>query len=532
MFILTSKRMVIVLIILFFIDFAFADLVRITSEYPNQDTSSPVKTVRVQGTGFIIELRDHFYVLTASHVSRGENTKIFSGDNELTILGRRYSETSDVEVFEVGNPDVPVLFTVFDDKYIILRQSLKGNVRWIDAYNYVPVPAFVKDPTQKADNAVNKLKPISLYMDFYGSLLHSNSLIQPGTSGSPLISVKPSKPINNLTPYDMREAFGELVHGQHFVRGLTIRRERFFATSSFVPEFKLLELLSNYIQKKSIDPRDASTWHANGSLLYRKFGNVDEAASLSSATSGGILVDGGNGVGMDGGDTFTLNEDSPGKFLSKVSSFPYHSGRPTSYWLGAMRDPGNGELVNFPLWFDMEHYLSLARFIMPLRPEGDVADITSQLINRFQAQKTGKFDIKTPAGAKFDGQNLFINVPLAGGDRLSFVLNRYGVPCAPGKECNGEFKSTLEMISAKKVPYIVDIRGLYFLDPANSKSLGFRDPALASGMSDEKFYEIYFNEMRKEMRMARLFYRKKLNLKTPLTSAQAKKTIVLWEAKP
>lgn len=493
-------------------------LVTITSQYT--DIYNQARKSVIQGSGFLVSHNNRVFVITASHVSQGEDLKITQGAQSLTSIGRLYDGAGDLEIIEVQNTFKTSLVASGSLITWNPEQSIP-RAKWIDSHNFTLLNNWVVDPFLQIDNEFQKKRASELYCDLYCFLLHAETLMQPGSSGSPVITYVPTAqgPVA-LNPYDQRERvqFGE--QGQFKVRGLVIRRERFFSNSSFIPAWRIITLLSNYINGSRTPTQLDTAWKLAGPTLIRQSPNSFSESAATGTSSG-------NGVSMDGGNGGTLNEDNPREILNQISAFPTTGNKEIFMWMMMMRHPITSQLMSYPVWFDPEQYNQLKRFTFALTPE-DPSNVLSVLLPRLGKNGADNFADQT-GQAKLTTKNseLFVEFSL-NNDVVKFKLNSKGYLCE--STCIERFDPVIEVQSEKKQTYIVDLRDLFFVNLSKTRSDLFKDPATASLTEQEyqkKFYD-YMGTLYKNMSIS---VRKKRDSKTSMTVEQGLAHQFHWVAK-
>lgn len=496
-------------------------LVTIESTY--KDLATPTKEVTVKGTGFLVQANTRTFVVTASHVSQGEKLSIQHQGKALTVTGRLYVEENDVEIMQVTGVDHAIPF-VLDQKVIEWQGAEISHARWVDALNFVLMNDWVVDPNLSLDNVFAKQEMFRIGCDMFCELLQSTTLMQPGSSGSPLVAKMPNAKEWDKAeyPFDVRETLAQRNGDKYYLRGLTIRRDRFFARSSFIPVGTILSAFESYDAGNRTTLNPKVKWNVSGNLIFRiSDGYLYESAAASGSS--------GNGVSMDGGNIGDLQEENPKEVLSNLSAVPVADGEPKFYWLMMMRHP-NGSMISAPLWFDMEHYLPIKRFTMSLAPNPEEKD---NLLNFF----FGRFGKKgiAPEFLSDDGSSKIIHtpgmvqvdVPTADGARLNFYLNKKGVYCQSPTTCDDKFMAIIEVPASNGKIYFVDLRSFLFANPGQSKSTAFHDPALAK-LTQQEYLNFYYDRLVDELLTIRLTFRQKRNVTTPLTVRDGEVTERVW----
>lgn len=508
----------------FFLSFtAEAAVVRVSSVY--QDQSEATRKVKVNGSGLLFAHEDtgKFYVFTASHVSQGEALEIDLDGKKLGIVKRQLHDYQDLELIEVSGVTLAEVDAGYFNGQIVYDTRRVSRKRVIDSYNFVPLLPWIQDPKLDPDNVYNSPRGPTLYMDALGSLLHGDILVQPGTSGAPLITVVPAAGTFPALPYDVREGILKVGPGQAVVRGIAIRRERFFSRAGFIPRSWMLDLFYKHLDNK---PSAAEfQWKARGAILYRELDRYVETASISGATAGGTISDVGNGISMDGGDLATLGEDEPRDFLKKVSALPFLEGTPHSLIVFMVRHPRPPhELINFMAWFDMEFYTRLRRFLMALKdnpgaPRDMVGDFNVRL------NKTTPYEVHQPQYLKVDANHLTGQIK-DGTDVVEFQINRQGAQCVNGV-CDPKFQPVIEVVSKNGLPYIIDLKEFFYVDLGGMNVPGLSAPGSENLTTDEINAKMY-DEMATQFVKPRLHFRRKRTSVEPMTVEQGLRKTVQW----
>lgn len=499
-------------------------LVTIESTY--KDLANPLKEVPVKGSGFLVQDGAKTFVVTASHVSQGDKLSIQHQGQALTVKGRLFIEDNDVEVMQVEGAPTSVPF-VLNQKVIEWQGQQIGHARWVDAWSFALLNDWVFDPNLAADNAWAKQELFKIQCDMFCNLLQSTTLMQPGASGSPLIVKIPnaSEWTEARFPFDVRERLAQRDSDKYYLRGLTIRRDRFFARSSFIPVGTIVEALQMYNNGNRTAATPRVKWNVSGGLIFR----ISDAYLYESAATSGSS---GNGVSMDGGNLGDLQEENPSEVLSHISAAPVQDGEPRMYWLMMMRHP-NGAMISAPLWFDMEHYLPIKRFTMGLSPNpADKDNLLNFFVGRY-GKKGFPPTLPTDDGTgriNYTLGSVQVDVPTDDGSRLNFYLNKKGAYCTDPNTCADKFIPIIEVPASNGQVYFVDLRAFLFVNPAQSKSEAFFDPNLAK-MSPTEYQNFYYDRFVDELQKIRLTFRRKRNVNTPLTVQDGQVTERIWTIK-
>lgn len=495
-------------------------LVTITSQY--KDKSPPFKDVTVKGSGFLVRKADKQFVITAAHVSTGANVEILYQGSKVKILGDFYKGSKDLHVIEVERFPEMKSMVLLNDRYIEWKKEESVRLRWVDSFNFVLLNDWVIDPNLEIDNFYSISRPDAIHCAFDCVYLNSATLMQPGSSGSPLLSLVPEANPERLN-YDRREAVPNAPK-RYFLRGMTLKRDRFFVRSSFMPAWSIALAIEGYLKREAKDDTNYFTWNVSGDLMYRT-GRQDtlfESSSVSSSVGNSVSMDGGNSVSMDGGDFTIRNEDEPSVILKDISAFPKLEGKESMNWLFISRDP-QSRLISGWLYFDMAYYAHFSNFLLSIgAPTED--DKTNYL--RFLLMRLN--DLTKPLEGITASQNsLRVTLKTLENTTLDFVLNKKGAYCKDTNECASGFQPIIEVPDSTGQAYIVDLRGFAFVDPELSHTDAFRNPKIRQ-MSDKEYSIFSFAEREKELERIKLQFRKKRSVKTPLTIEEGRAQIIEW----
>lgn len=507
-------------------------LVTVQSVY--QDKLNSQRTITIQGTGFLVRGENQrYFVLTASHVSQGRETQVKLKDVNLPILGRLFDGIGDMEVLEVqGHADLSTDFG-FNGQQILWTGEQIGRSRQLDAFNFVLLNSWVNDPNLEIDNREQSADPSSVSCDFNCELLVSETLIQPGASGSPLIMKIPEVtewPLPTLKT-DWREKLTTVSDGSYVVRGLAIRRERFFSRSSFVPASRLSALLNSYLQTHRTPKQPPSQWQVSGPLLYRNFSGIQESEVVAASSGNGVSMDGGNGVSIDAGDLATFGEDQPKKLLSQISPFPKGPAWTTNWW--ALKSEFRGELYFFMLWFDMEHFAPNAQNTLPVQPPenskpGQYFMFMEMIRGRFGNPAHGKtFSSEDGrSSVQFQADRVDLKIQARSGEKFTFSLDKNGASCV-AEQCAKKFMPVIEVPGDQGHTFIVDLRGFYLLNSSLIVSERFKDPAVPS-MTPSQIEALSNQVMMDESMKIKVVYRQQREDTRPMTVREGLAQTAAW----
>ncbi len=500
-------------------------LVTIESVY--KDLANNGKEVPVKGSGFLVQAGQQVFVVTASHVSQGDRTVIHHQGQDLTIKGRYYVDEHDVEVMEVTGVNHAIPFAM-DSRGVIEWQGQEiGRARWVDVFSFVLLNDWVKDPNLDADNIYGKQSLNKINCDLMCTLLQATTLMQPGSSGSPLVVKIPNKNEWSETalPFDVREMIAHRDADKYFLRGLTIRRDRFFARSSFIPTATIVDAIKDYQSGRRTNGKVDATWNVSGSLIFRiSDGYLYESAAVSGSS--------GNGISMDGGEIGDLQEENPRDVLSKISAVPVENGEPRSYWVLMMRHP-TGYLMSAPLWFDMEHYLPIKRFQMGLSPDpADKDNLLNFFYGRFGRKGAPAELISDDSAGKLTFPKGFVQVETrtSDGAQLSFLLNSKAAYCKNQNTCEDKFMAVIEVPANNGQVYFVDLRGFLFMNPSSDRSEAFHDAGLGK-LNQQEWLNYSYDRMSEGLQKIRLTYRRKRTTQGPLTVREGQVSEQVWTIK-
>ena len=508
-----------------------ASLVVVSSVY--LDEVKPDRKVKIEGSGFLVSYGNRMFVFTAAHVSQGTDTEIKWQGQSLKIINRYFDGLADAEILEIQMaPPWPQVINYDGQAFNWTESSLSGRAKWVDANNFVPLNSGVFDPNLIIDNIFAQAKSDNVSCDHYCRVLSAETLVQPGTSGAPLIVRM--KNLGSRLQIDARESIYPGAEGSLQLRGMFIKRERFFSRSSFVHVGVLEELLHNYLTGKKLNESNMAFWKLKGFLLsrYQKYDGISESVLVSVAGGNGTSVEGGNGTSVEGGNGTSveggnlelIGENSPKSILDKVSSFPENNKRAAFFWVMAMRNH-LGQLISYPMWFDMENYLFLGNFMFSLK--GDPSKLTDLFNYRLHKDEMG-LDIKSDSGNSiFSSLNYVINLKLdVDSEKIYLIIQRDGSVCQ-NSVCTSRFDPILEAKSDSGRIFILDLRAFMFFDLSKSTSFIFKDPATTS-LGEKQYQALFFDEMQRNSRILRIFVRPQILGKTPMTAEQGLATEIIW----
>lgn len=510
-------------------------LVTVISTYTDVITK---KETIIRGTGFLVKSADRLFVITASHVSQGQNLKILQTQGEIQVISRYYPRKSDIEIIEVNAKNISTHFEHSSDG-IVWNTDKKFSFRQIDSQSFVLKNAWVKDDNLQADNDYVTRNPKTMNLDNYGYTLSSESLIQPGYSGAPLISkiAEPFFDTSGMLSFDLREGFNlKALSGKYFVRGLAIKRDRFFANSTFISSRIIQSTIKDFLNKTPIKDTDINTWMLNSGVLIRKVDyDTFEAAALGSVVGNGVSADGGNGVSADGGngvsvdgsDLLGLASDSPIEILKKITPFPVGPNqREQMFWIMMTRSHA-GELYSANAWFDAETYQYINRFIMGTKPEKE--DFVQLFYQRVFNLDTKKPIVSLDQNSKIIFGADDVQVQVGGKTPFQFSIRRDGKIChsAPA-QCTTKFSPLVEILANDQQTWlIVDLKLLMFYDVATPLKNQFRDPAITK-LTDQEYYKLADKAMLDEMVTLTLRFRPKKEIGRILTIEELQAEYVIW----
>jgi hypothetical protein len=465
-------------------------LVTLVSKYA--DELDATKTAEIKGSGFLVENQGRFFVFTASHVSQGKSLEIQYQGASLAIKARLYDGIHDFEILEVDPTGLSLVASfVYKKPYFVLKSNPSIDLyrrRWVDAYNFMPLNDWVNDPTLEQDNLGRSQRVGVLQCDFYCRLLSGNALVQPGASGSPLVATVPTEAnwTQAYLPFDIPELIPIKSFDANVLRGVAIRRDRFFARSSFVPVKTVQKIFEAFLAGETTHAFPQSTWKVSKSLMFRRTGGGLQESLVVSGSSG-------NGSSIDGGDWEKLREDFPAQVLSEISAFPVNSIKtPVFQWLYMARNPLDRSMISSYVWFDMEHYLPHSNFVFGT--DADHLPQIDQIHFRAGDRKVG-IDGKSELTATAD--KVRVSIALEQGADLRFEILKSD-PFVPFKEIKASDSSE----------YIVDLRSLYMVNPATSYSQAYRDPR-NRGVSPDQWEKVFYQEQELDFSTLKVFYRKK-----------------------
>jgi hypothetical protein len=332
---------------------------------------------------------------------------------------------------------------------------------------------------------------------------------------------------NGKINFDIREGGFDLklVRNKYFLRGLAIKRDRFFAVSTFINARTILNTIQEFIKKEParIDDKDVNTWLLNSGVLIRKL----DHDTFEASAIGGVV---GNGVSMDGGDDLLgMTSDSPSEIMKKITPFPTIGNQKEQFYWIMMTRSHSRDLYTAISWFDAESFQYLKRFNMAMEPEKvDFRD--------FFFQRLFNVDTKKPINSVDQSAKIIFSkdiedviVQVNGSIPFQFSLKRSGKLCHSSPEiCTEKFNPIIEVLANdQKTWLIVDIRLMMFYDVATGLKNRFNDSKIQN-MTDEEYGTYSDKMMLEEMLTLTLKYRKKQNLNRVLTIEELKSDSVVW----
>jgi len=186
-----------------------------------------------------------------------------------------------------------------------------------------------------------------------------------------------------------------------------------------------------------------------------------------------------------------------------------------------MRHPTTSAMISFPSWFDMEQYARIKRWVMGLSPsKEDVMNILNILVSRFGG-KGPPAEMKDTTGSvtlQFAKDEVSVAIQINPTDAIQFKLNKKGHACQ--ETCTNRFDPVVELHSLTGQAYLVDMRGLFFVDSNHSRSNIFRTLAVQN-LTDTEYHKLFYDEFASEGQRLRLSIRKKRASHTvPMTAEE------------
>lgn len=477
-------------------------IVRVESTYfEAPPVSTAVGINPITGTGTIVRIDSHCYVLTSSHVSSGENLKLFEGgvlplEYEPSI--RLSDAKTDLALIRL-KADCASLNPMAEwyphrEHFMIDENSIKLPKPFLGREVPKIGPPFEMQVMDVSQNAIMPLPPWvgcvpanwktekasigrDAFRDERGFLKNFSHLtftmsetfvptrIPEGSSGSPLIE--------NNVPGLAR---------QKVIKGLAKRNLRKYEGSFFSHEVDI----ENFVHKlqirlglKGIQDQwiGSVRWLSRNGLLFKDYGGGTwEINPNSNWTGNGHSGDPGNGHSGDPGHSgppepksclagekgktqgidedlvrFGLNEGLKWKgqpiCLFRIqnregfSEFYIEANSEALNYLERLREGDFTPLgCGQPLWPLLQKKLSLS----------------SKLSKRSSSERYCSI---TP---KSDG-SIEVKIPLGRFESIEFELDSFGI-LKSQKQSKEKFQSLLALKSSRRNPHLVDIRGLYYQD--------------------------------------------------------------------
>jgi hypothetical protein len=506
-------------------------MVTITSSFEDQRTLFGKKLIK--GSGFLVSAYNKQFVITASHVGSGSNPVISLNGVELQIIGQLYEGKRDVMIFEV-QCQISSSMTL-KDGVIFWEPERNHRLKYVDQSNFVLLNSWVEDPNLNIDNKYALKRKDALNCDFFCVLLQSSAILQPGSSGSPLLSRIEEKDWADKEadfPYDARERLPQNLWGKTILRGISIKRDRFFSRSFFIPSLEVVKVINKYVKnnlRSSAEP--AFVWQISGSLMYRyKYFDFYES-SLAAHHSG-------NGVSMDGGELSLYNEETPLKTLNVASSFPWYSGIKVFSWYFYFYK-GEGVYQLGPMWFSMEHYAAF-------HEDDGMLEMMADMGFTFELGKNNLFDIfkrsMSAVGKKLaDGSVEYQGLrTTAKGLEVTFETNEKKtihflvsneLACGVETEekfCHYTFPSITEVKDSAGQDYILDLRELMFMNP-EAMTTNYAKKRRKYDLSAKGLKQLNLSAVQEVMKIKKIRYRKKRPVVTPMSVEEGMGNTIEWK---
>lgn len=506
-------------------------MVTITSSFEDQRTLFGKKLIK--GSGFLVSAYNKQFVVTASHVGSGSNPVININGVDLPIIGQLYEGKRDVMIFEVQGQMSSSM--TLKDGVILWEPEKNHRAKSIDQSNFVLLNSWVEDLNLHIDNKYALKRKDALNCDFFCVLLQSSTILQPGSSGSPLMSRIEEKDWADKEvdfPYDVREGLPQNLWGKTILRGISIKRDRFFSRSFFVPSKEVIKVINNYVKnnlRSSAEP--AFDWQISGSLMYRYKHFDFYESSLAAHHSG-------NGVSMDGGELSLYNEETPIKTLNIASSFPWYNGIKVFSWYFYFYK-GEGVYQIGPMWFSMEHYAAFFE-------DDGMLEMFSDMGFTFELGKNNLFDIFERSmsavgkrladgfvefqGLRTTDKGLEVTFETYEKTMIHFLVSNelYCGVETEEKFCHYTFPSITEVKDSAGQDYILDLRELMFLNP-EGMTTNYAKKRRKYDLSAKGLKQLNLLAVQDGMKSKKIRYRKKRPIVTPMTVEEGMGNIVEWK---
>ncbi len=471
--------------------FAYAEqadpewLVQVGSTYNDEVTG---KAQRFHGTGTIVKIGDDYFVLTASHVSQGDNVILQSGGRRLQFLKheRLSDNLADIELIRISEEDVKPFGVLAYDRLDERQSSIVGPL--VDSGLEIQGLSVTPSGDHKipqaswnlnADEWKNKApaaKPGLGATDLTGDRYLRSTLaadeyiadvqIRPGMSGAPLIGR------DSFNGYSERgkDSGGLPGSDRYVLRGIAKSYSRAFEESHFVTAEQISRLLESFNAGKrgTLDP---TRWRLRNGLTYRDLGSgTQEINPLNAPAGGGGSADGGGGGSADGGGNGSA--DSGDSHASAADVYKQFGIEPGVIWHGTpafalkVRHRSgnvfvvNGDLASIRFLKESRDFLAVEPVATPeeigklIFDKVSHADDLSELMSGMEF--VSSCSIEVGKGPK-DGAKISIALP--GDDSLEFSLNEKGELVKP---TSYPFRPIQEVLSKReRKPYRVDVTGLF-----------------------------------------------------------------------
>ncbi len=188
-------------------------IVKVSSTYKDESAGGSQRKYTFAGTGTLVKIeienKDRVFVLTAAHLTQGEDLTVtaFDGQNVPLKMGglRAFDAYSDIDLFEVDT-ELPAIFAWNPQQFAFATEPGNFNTDgWINlVHNKSLYPTYIFKPTWACASVLPNAPPAYVlgranafpheefngvvYANYSDSEMIASTRISPGMSGGPLIN--------------------------------------------------------------------------------------------------------------------------------------------------------------------------------------------------------------------------------------------------------------------------------------------------------------------------------------------------------
>jgi len=464
---------------------------------------------KVEGTGVILGVGEQsnsckdcrYFILTASHVSQGDNFDATVGTEKLIPVSpnSRLADTrKDIELIEIYKPHTvqPLAWLKtldngifrFTTEFRLINSELLQHVDsqlyitpfWVEspistfnstnfnigAFLILPIKNFCDH--QMAGPNVNSepLPPVPLKESIYGDVQYAaqGTIIAPGMSGAPLFKKENSIKNNNSFILD----------------GIALKFERFGIGSFFSNAESIMNLFNSYLNKENIEHRSVEPiyWKSRLGLLYREFCSNWNNCNHKNLEIAPDTIPAGGGTEGDGSGPITNNKCGRGDFINdfKLTSGIQYEGKNSIGFQITQKSNGDSFYIDANLAaldfifqnknkFEFQPVIQ-GRALIPIllnRYKINIEKSKLPLIINYSDYPDFSLNI---SDEKISIKTLSPRYNLENVELIEFSLDKFGrLLDENGNAKSVDFKSIIEVSgSTTGTIYYVDLRGLFFVN--------------------------------------------------------------------